>query len=331
MNNLIRTLTLFAVVCSLTTASAQAPSGSDGRAAIIWPPGYIEPNTPNMPYVTPDTPQGTGPYKAIMATDPGAPEFVIYYPANLAALGAKKLPILVWGNGSCAYAGNHFRNFLTEIASHGYLAVAGGAMGPASGETITMASNNPIRKPGDPPTPPRPVDPSRPRVTVELLTKGIDWAVAENHRTGSKFNNRLDTAGVAVMGQSCGAGLAASFGPDKRIKTIGVWSGGNKTLRDKITVPVLYITGDVKYDVAYPAGLDDFENLTKPPIFYAWRENMTHLGTYRQFNGGELAPVATAWLDWQLKNDETAAKMFKGKDCGLCRNPNWHVQKKNID
>ena len=204
-------------------------------------------------------------------------------------------------------------------------------MGPVSGETITMASNNPIPKPGEPHAPPRPVDPSRPRVTVELLTKGIDWAIAENGRSGSQFYNKLDTSEIAVMGQSCGAGLAASFGPDKRVKTIGVWSGGNKALRDKIEVPVLYITGDVKYDVAYPSGLDDFQNVTKPPAFYAWRENMTHLGTYRQYLGGELAPIATAWLDWQLKGDKKAAKMFKGKDCTLCTNQNWHVAKKNID
>src|ERR1700742_3091425 len=103
--------------------------GQTFQGANQWPPGYIDPGNPKPPYVTPDTPQGTGPYPAIMATDPGAPEFVIYYPKNLAALGAKKMPILVWANGSCAYRGNNFRHFLTEISSHGYLAVAGGTKG----------------------------------------------------------------------------------------------------------------------------------------------------------------------------------------------------------
>ena len=73
------------------------------------------------PYFTPDTPLGGGPHPAIMTTDPGLPEHVIYRPANLAAAG--RLPIVSWGNGACMHAGNRFREFLTEIASHGFLVI----------------------------------------------------------------------------------------------------------------------------------------------------------------------------------------------------------------
>jgi hypothetical protein len=58
---------------------------------------------------------------------------------------------------------------------------------------------------------------------------------------------------------------------------------------------------------------------------------MTHFGIYRQYLGGELASIATAWLDWQLKGDKNAAKWFKGGDCKLCKDANWHVDKKKID
>jgi len=61
------------------------------------------------PYYTPDTPLGSGPYKAIMATDPTLPEHVMYFPANVDAAG--KLPIIAWGNGACIHAGNRFRGF----------------------------------------------------------------------------------------------------------------------------------------------------------------------------------------------------------------------------
>ena len=311
-----------------------APTAQDDRtprATLQWPAGYIEPNTPGMKYVAPDTPQGTGPYKAIMATDPGMKEFVLYYPVDFKALGGAKTPILLWGNGSCTYVGNKFRNFLTEIASHGYLVIAGGPMGPPSAETITMASNNWTPSAIGPKPPARAVDPSRPRVTVELLGKGIDWAIAENSRRESKFYGKLDSTAVAVMGQSCGAGLAASFGGDTRVKTLGVWSGGNKTLRDRITQPSLYISGSETYDVAYSNSFDDFHAITGAPVFHAWRIGMTHLGTYRQYLGGELAPIATAWLDWQLKGDQRAAKWFKGAGCKLCADKNWHVDKKQID
>jgi acetyl esterase/lipase/S-formylglutathione hydrolase FrmB len=328
------TMAFYGKVFKSVSGTARAsidPEAANASSGLKWPPGYIEPNTPNMKYVPPDTPQGTGPYKAIMATDPGATEFVLYYPANLNALGSKKMPIVLWGNGSCTYQGNKFRNFLTEIASHGYLAIAGGPMGPPSAETITMASNNWTPSAIGPKPEPRPPDPSRPRVTVDLVSQGITWAISENSRQGSKFYGRLDTNAVAVMGQSCGAGLAASFGKDKRVKTIGVWSGSNKNERDNIVVPALYISGSEIYDVAYPGSMEDFKAINNAPIFHAWRTGMTHLGTYRQYLGGELAPIATAWLDWQLKRDPSAAKWFKGADCKLCKDTNWHVDKKKID
>jgi len=321
------------VGCSAAFVLAQAPID---RASIVWPPGYIEPNTPGMPYLAPETPTGTGPFKAIMVSDPGAPEFVIYHPANIAALAAR-MPIVVWGNGSCSYIGNRFRYFLTEIASHGYLAMAGGPMGPKERETITMASNNPTPAVGAPPrtaaapqTPATPANPAQRQVTVELLKQGITWAIAENGRTGSRFFGKLDTTAVAVMGQSCGAGLAANFGDDPRVKTIGVWMGSNASARERYRVPALYISGNETYDIAYPRARADFEAVTRVPVFYAWRDGLTHLGTFRQQNGGELGRIAVAWLEWQLRGSEPASRMFKGADCTLCRDSAWHVQKKRI-
>ena len=322
---------------ALTSSAQNAPAPVD-RASIVWPPGYIEPNTPGMPYLTPDTPTGTGPFKAIMVSDPGAPEYVIYHPANLTALGARKMPIVVWGNGSCSYIGNRFRYFLTEIASHGYLAIAGGPMGPKERETITMASNNPTPavgapRPGTTAARPaaQPANPQQRQVTVELLKQGIAWAIAENARRGSQFFGKLDTNAVAVMGQSCGAALAANFGDDPRVKTVGVWMGSNAQAREHVRVPVLYISGNETYDIAYPRAKADFEAIKGVPVFYAWRDGLTHLGTFRQQNGGELGRIAVAWLEWHLRGDRQAARMFKGTDCTLCRDSAWHVQKKALD
>src|SRR4249919_1954399 len=132
-----------------------------------------------------------------MATLPGAEKFVAYFPADLNALGNKKMPVMLWANGSCTYIGNKFRHFLTEISSHGYFILAGGPMGAPDGgksETISMSSNNPLRDPEavrPPPAPP--TGPARPSVTAELLSQGIDWAIAENNRQGSKFFHKLDT------------------------------------------------------------------------------------------------------------------------------------------
>jgi hypothetical protein len=45
---------------------------------------------------------------------------------------------------------------------------------------------------------------------------------------------------------------------------------------------------------------------------------------------GTDAAAVVAWLDWQLRNDQRAAKTFVGKDCGLCTDPAWAVEKKKI-
>lgn len=340
-----RILSLAGMICISGMALAQTPDGAPpappaaGRGAprAEWPPGYIDPGQPQPAYVSAATPQGTGPHPAVMATEPGAEEFVAYYPADLSVLGNKKLPLMVWANGSCTYLGNKFRHFLTDIASHDYFILAGGPMGvPDDGksETISIAQNNPLQNPEAVRTPPAPRP--GPSVTPTLLSKGIDWAIAENNRQGSKFYHRLDISKIAVMGQSCGGGVASTFGSDKRVKTVGLWSGAavsnaGASLGSTMNKPVLIVTGDPRYDVAFYEGLSAFEKIRKPLVFYAWRVNMTHLGTYRQADGGELSPVATAWLDWQLKGDKEAARMFKGVDCGLCTNTHWHVQKRHID
>src|SRR4051812_4695264 len=108
--------TLLAFACWVSLAFAQTPTAPA--------PLRIFPTAPLPPYVTPETPQGTGPDPAIMEGDPGLATHTIYRPKDLAALGVEKLPIVAFGNGGCVNVGNRFRYFLTEIASHGFLAIA---------------------------------------------------------------------------------------------------------------------------------------------------------------------------------------------------------------
>ena len=65
--------------------------------------------------------QGTGPFPAVMEQDPGLPTHTVYRPKELTRLQGQKLPIIAWGNGACVNNGAAFRNFLTEIASYGFL------------------------------------------------------------------------------------------------------------------------------------------------------------------------------------------------------------------
>jgi dienelactone hydrolase len=292
-------------------------------------------------------PSGSGPYKAIMTTDPSLPAHVLYYPKELSRAG--KLPVVAFGNGACINAGNRFRYFLTEIASHGYFVAANGVM--ASDKLEVGPQENPaVRPPGSvPPPPPSPEQRAANArrapgtTTASQLTESIDWAMRENERRGSPFYHRLDTSKVAVMGQSCGGVQALNVAGDPRITTLMIWSSGVGMIPNNpsdpaavlasIHTPIAYIHGDAQHDVAYYASIDNVHRLAgrKVQVFGAWQDKMTHLGTYGQENGGFFAKIAVAWLDWQLKGRKAAAAMFRGASCTLCTGPGWHVTKSGID
>jgi hypothetical protein len=244
-----------------------------------------------------------------------------YHPTDLAAWGSsRRLPIVSWGNGACARNGMAFAGFLTQIASHGYLAIS---VGPKS-------------------VPPGPA--ADPTIDDQLLLDAIDWAVTQNGVTSSPFYSKLDTTKIAVMGQSCGGLQALAVSHDPRITTTVVWnsgalpagstspalkqSAGNKNSLSLLHGPVAYFIGGPS-DVAYPNAEDDFARIGKVPVFKG-NLNVGHGGTYRQPGGGWFGEVAVAWLDYQLKGSADAAKWFEGQDCRLCKEPVWSIEKKGM-
>jgi hypothetical protein len=264
---------------------------------------------------------GTGPFKAIMAADESLATHTIFRPKDLAAAANKsKLPILVWGNGACANSPWEHVNFLSEIASHGYLVVAIGPM-PAEGQK--GAAGEPTQSP--------------------LLTDAINWAIAQNADRSSQYFQKLETNRIAVAGMSCGGLQALETAPDPRVSTVMICNSGlftnpatarggmpnlSKDQLKKIHTPIIYILGGEK-DIAYKNGMDDVQRINHVPIFAA-NLDVGHGGTYGRPHGGEFAKVATAWLQWQLRRDEEAGKMFVGEPSGLAKEQGWKVEKKNI-
>lgn len=304
----------------------------------------------DAPYVAPATPQGTGPYPAIMVQEPNLPTHTVYRPARLDAAGMKKLPIIAWGNGACVNQGNRFRYFLTEIASNGFMAIAIGPIGPPNVET-SLSSGDVRGKPSAvSPAAKRTAD--SPKIdyipadtTAGQLTDAIDWAIAENSRPGSPYYGKLDTSRIAVMGQSCGGLQASAAARDPRVTVLGVWNSGlftdaqrvmdiaaadaPKTMLPGLRIPSIYVTGD-QSDQAFKNAEDDFARVGGPSI-RLWREQTGHKGTYREPNGGAFSPVAVAFLKWRLQDDQQAARMFIGPDCTLCKQPEWHLRTKNMN
>jgi dienelactone hydrolase len=350
-----------AAVAALALAAALG-AGAAGAQAAATPPAAASPAAsapplgPVAPWVPPDVPQGSGPWPALMEMTPALPQHTLYRPARLDLLGATRLPLVVWANGACVNVGNRFRPYLTEIASHGYLVVALGPIGPREVEAATSGSawrgapapGSPAARaiaegrmpaPGTTRTPP-------PETSPQQMVEAIDWALAENTRAGSPLAGRIDTGAIAVMGQSCGGVQAIAAALDRRVKTLGVWNSGlfsddtrplaiagaavTKASLKSLHTSALYVTGEPS-EVAFKNADDDVDRIDGVPVVRAWLEGTGHSGTYRERDGGAYAAVAVAWLQWQLRADVRAAAMFQGADCYLCRNPRWHVRRKKID
>jgi hypothetical protein len=262
---------------------------------------------------------GTGPYKALMLTEASLPTHTVFRPKDIAAFGqGKKLPIIAWGNGACANSPWEHINFLSEVASYGFLVVAIGPM-------------------------PKPGEQGSGRSTSSQMTDAINWAIAQNSDKASPYFGKLDVSKIAVSGMSCGGLQTLETAPDPRVTTAVICNSGilpnpnagmagmpglTKEQLTKLHTPTLYILGGEK-DIAYANGMDDFKRINHVPVFVA-NMDVGHGGTYRQPHGGEFAKVATAWFQWQLKGDKEAAKMFSGEPSGLAKNPVWKVEKKNM-
>jgi hypothetical protein len=165
---------------------------------------------------------GSGPYKANLTEDTSYPNHTIYAPI-VPPPADIKLPVLIWGG--CVGAGSMFANFLTEIASYGFIAIATGP----------------------------PVGLSR-ATTVSDITRNIDWVTTSP--AAKKYGN-VDTSKLVVAGQSCG-GLEAMSGSykDPRVKMTLMFNSGitdpaKKPKLKELQAAVAYFLGGPT-DIAYP-------------------------------------------------------------------------------
>ncbi len=262
---------------------------------------------------------GTGAFKAVMKEEASLPAHTVFVPQDLSAFSKKKgLPVLVWGNGACTDSPWEHYRFLNEIASHGYLVIATGYI---------PVEEKPYRGPMS---------------TTEQQIASIDWAIAQNADPQSPYYQKIDVKHICAAGMSCG-GLQTLYNcADKRITALMICNSGlfnqqnahqavggmPMPAKDKLTeihTPVIYILGG-KTDIAYENGMDDFHRISHVPAC-AVNYPVGHGGTYRQPHGGEFTVPALAWLDWQLKGDSKASRMFRGSNPLLLQRDGWTLEK----
>jgi hypothetical protein len=177
----------------------------------------------------PDWSGGSGPYNAKFFTDSSLPQHTIYAPK--VPPPGKKLPLLVWGNGACGTDGAGFSNFLTEIASYGFLVVANGnpkKVWGSAGGGVNMAATQ-----GE-------------KTRASQLTQAIDWAM--KGAGGGKYGE-VDKTKIGAGGQSCGGVEAYSASIyDPRVTALGIFNTGvidpgRRWMLKELKQPVGYFYG----------------------------------------------------------------------------------------
>jgi hypothetical protein len=260
-----------------------------------------------------------GPYATTTGTVADASGHVIYdlfYPSNYGALGFKS-PIVTWGNGTLGTPAR-VSTLLRHFASYGFTVIASTLGNTGSGHEIDAAAH---------------------------------YLVAQNTVTGSVFAGHLDTGEVAAVGHSQGAGGAvrAATNDPGLIKTVltfslpnTAWVGPNPDCPTKadcmfnpaaLTQPVFFISTHGPFDafIASPVTERAFYNSTT--VHAALGIILKSGGTVADHNsvqntadggnpGGELG-YATAWLEYQLRGNTSAAGAFTGAHPELVANTNW--------
>lgn len=278
----------------------------------------------------------TGPFAIVVEHDPKLATHTIYRPRDLSL---DEHPVLVWGEGGCAKNGLMFPEYLSEIASHGFVVIADGppiaraAGGPTANGAAAPGAGGPPAGGGAGP----PAD----RFTMvdgTALVAALDWLEAESKGRDSRFYGKVNVERVAAMGMSCGGLMSYGASNDPRVATVGIWNSGlfederNAGIYAGIHSSVIIVTGG-ESDIAYANGKRDFEVMPpRVPVFYGVLPSVGHGGTYNQDNGGPFGVVAVAWLKWQLQGDTSAAGRgyFAGADCGICKDSSWRVDSRAL-
>jgi hypothetical protein len=260
-----------------------------------------------------------GPYATATGTvtdSGGTVIYDVYRPSNYSALGFAS-PIVTWGNGTGASPAK-VSDFLSHLASYGFTVIASTLPNTGSGNEIDAAAH---------------------------------YLVTQNGVATSVFHGHLNTGEVAAVGTSQGAtgAVRAATNDPALIKTVmtfslpnSVWSGPNPdcpTAADctanpaALTQPVFFASTYGFWDsiIASPATEKAYFNSTSVHaalgiILTSDGKLADHTSIQDTADGGNpggFFGYATAWLEYQLRGNATAAGAFSGPHPELLSNINW--------
>jgi pimeloyl-ACP methyl ester carboxylesterase len=217
--------------------------------------------------------------------------YTLFRPAQLEP--GKKYPLLTWGNGTCSHP-LLFNELLEHVASHGF---------------IIIASNS--RWVGDAP----------------VMTRGIDFMLAENQRQGSPYFGAIDPQAVGAFGHSQGSMATVVAGADRRVVATVPIQGASAADARQLRGPTFMIAGE-KDTIVSPSGIRDAYTAATVPAVYGLSMGQDHL--MPGLDPSKIWDAVVGWFKIHLVKDEAARSMFYGPACKLCNDPRWQLQRKNL-
>jgi len=274
---------------------------------------------PTVSYPVQATFAAPGPYATTTGTvtnGSGTAIYDLFYPSNYAALGFKS-PIVTWGNGTGGSPAK-VSTFLSHLASYGFTVIASTLPNTGSGNEIDAAAH---------------------------------YLVAQETTPTSVFYGHLDVNEVAATGLSQGAtgAVRAATNDPALIKTVmtfsepnPIWAAPNPdcpTAADctanpaALTQPVFFISTYGFWDsiIASPATERGFFHSTSVHAALGiiltsdgkLADHASIVNTADGGNPGGFLGYATAWLEYRLRGNGTAAAAFTGPHPELVSNLNW--------
>jgi hypothetical protein len=218
-------------------------------------------------------------------------DFSLYSVYRPAKWPDKPVPVITWGNGTCAQP-EGYGALLRYVASYGYVIVA------ANSRQVGMTNK----------------DGSQP------MLKALDFAAAANKDASSPYYGHLDMAKVGAMGHSQGGGATITAAADARIQYIipfNALSGSGS-----VPKPYLEVSGDKDAIQTSPSAMASQVNAS-PKAAWLYYHNPIGQGNIRGHLVLMLSPErvddqAVSWWEMLFRDDAAAKAKFVGANCAFC-------------
>jgi hypothetical protein len=202
--------------------------------------------------------------------------YTVYRPANWPA---GKIPVLSWGNGTCAQP-EGYGSLLRYIASQGFFVVAANSRWVGSGAEIKH---------------------------------GLDFAEAANADATSPYYGHLDT----TMGHSQGSGGAALAAGDSRVTGVILFNGGQSSAKAFLAVSGDLDVGGTTV-TAMQTAVDGAERGSFLYFHNPTGKGQLRGHLVLMMTPERLTDAAGGFWNLVFKDDANARTLFTGESCGLC-------------